>query len=87
MPRRRELATIWANLLSEGLPDPAAPTKRPTKSVGERSRRQFPDQAEEDFRVPPVLPVIVGDGGSGPGNARRLLEFDQTSGTCAANNG
>ena len=52
MPRRRELATVWANLLSEGLPDPAVLTRRPTKSVGDRSRRQFPDQAEEDFRFP-----------------------------------
>ncbi len=52
MPRRRELAIVWANLLSEGLPEPAVLTKRPTKSVGDHSRRQFPDQAEEDFRFP-----------------------------------
>lgn len=52
MPRRRELATVWADLLSEGLPEPVVLTKRPTKSVGDRSRRQLPDQAEEDFRFP-----------------------------------
>jgi len=52
MPRRRELATVWANLLSDGLPNPAVLTQRPTKSVGNRSRRQMSDQAEEDFRFP-----------------------------------
>jgi integrase len=52
MPRRRELAIVWANLLSEGLPDPAVLTQRPTKFLGDRSRRQLPDQAEEDFRFP-----------------------------------
>lgn len=52
MPRRRELATVWANLLSDGLPDPAVLTQRPTKFVGDRSRRKMPDQAEEDFRFP-----------------------------------
>jgi integrase len=52
MPRRRELATVWANLLSEGLPEPAVLTTRPTKSVADRSRRQLPEQAEEGFRFP-----------------------------------
>ena len=52
LPRRRELATVWADLLSDGLPDPAVLTQRPTKFVGDRSRRQMPDQAEEDFRFP-----------------------------------
>lgn len=52
MPRRRELATIWSNLLSDGLPDPAVLTQRPTKFVTDRSRRQLPDQVAEDFRFP-----------------------------------
>jgi hypothetical protein len=52
MPRRRELATVWANLLSEGLPEPAVLTTRPTKPLVDRSRRQLPEQAEEDFRFP-----------------------------------
>lgn len=52
LPRRRELATIWANLLSDGLPDPAVLTQRPTKFVGDRSRRHMPDLVEEGFRFP-----------------------------------
>jgi len=52
MPRRRELATIWADMLSEGLPEPAVLTQRPTKSVGDRSRRQSLDRAGGDFRFP-----------------------------------
>ncbi|UVO50094.1 integrase arm-type DNA-binding domain-containing protein [Sphingomonas sp. SUN019] len=34
MPRRRELATIWADLLSDGLPDPVILVTRPSKIVG-----------------------------------------------------
>jgi integrase len=52
MPRRRELATVWANLLSEGLPDPTVLTQRPTKALAARSRRLIPDQADEEFRFP-----------------------------------
>jgi len=52
MPRRRELAMIWANLLSDGLPDPAVLTQRPTKFIGDRSRRHMPGQAGEDFQFP-----------------------------------
>ncbi|HEX8413915.1 MAG TPA: site-specific integrase, partial [Sphingomicrobium sp.] len=50
MPRRRELATIWANMLSEGLPEPTILIKRPSKAVGDYSRRGLPDTATIDFR-------------------------------------
>ena len=52
MPRRRELATIWANMLSEGLPDPVALVDRPVKEVGLRSRRRLLSPVEPDFRFP-----------------------------------
>ncbi|WP_157220416.1 tyrosine-type recombinase/integrase [Flavisphingomonas formosensis] len=52
MPRRRELATVWAGLLCDGLPEPSVLTQRPTKVVGDRSRRQYPDQPGDDFRFP-----------------------------------
>lgn len=52
MPRRRELAEIWANMLSEGLPDPVALIDRPVKEIGARSRRRLPSPVELDFRFP-----------------------------------
>ena len=50
MPRRRELAKIWADLLGEGLPDPVGLIDRPVKEVGPRSRRRLPSPVEPDFR-------------------------------------
>lgn len=52
MPRRRELATIWADLLSEGLPDPVALVDRPAKEIGVGSRRRLPAPVQPDFRFP-----------------------------------
>ncbi|QNA85543.1 integrase arm-type DNA-binding domain-containing protein [Sphingomonas sp. So64.6b] len=52
MPRRRELATIWAEMLSDGLPDPTVLIERPSKPVGEHSRRRLPDPVGADFRFP-----------------------------------
>jgi integrase len=52
MPRRRELAAIWADMLSEGLPDPVALVDRPVKDIGSRSRRRLPTPVEPDFRFP-----------------------------------
>ncbi|MGW8201860.1 tyrosine-type recombinase/integrase [Sphingomonas bisphenolicum] len=52
MPRRRELATIWSGLLSEGLPDPTILVDRPSKVMGEHSRRRPPVPVGEDFRFP-----------------------------------
>lgn len=50
MPRRRELATIWSSMLSEGLPEPTILIKRPSKAVGDYTRRGLPDTATIDFR-------------------------------------
>ncbi|ARR53419.1 integrase [Rhizorhabdus wittichii DC-6] len=52
MPRRRELAVIWAKMLSEGLPDPVVLIDRPVKEIGWRSRRRVPSPVEPDFRFP-----------------------------------
>lgn len=52
MPRRRELAEIWAKMLSEGLPDPLALIDRPVKEIGAHSRRRLPSPVEPEFRFP-----------------------------------
>ncbi len=52
MPRRRELAHIWAAMLSDGLPDPVVLTERPSKEMGEHSRRRLPAPVGTDFRFP-----------------------------------
>lgn len=52
MPRRRELALIWAEMLSDGLPDPAVLTERPSKVMGEHSRRRLPAPVGTEFRFP-----------------------------------
>lgn len=41
MPRRRELAAIWADMLSEGLPHPSILVERPAKPTGFNSRRKI----------------------------------------------
>ena len=52
MPRRRELATIWSHMLSDGLPDPTVLIERPSKVIGEQSRRCLPEPVPLDFRFP-----------------------------------
>ena len=52
MPRRRELAKVWADMLCKGLPDPIALVGRPVKDLGLRSRRRLPSPVEPDFRFP-----------------------------------
>jgi len=52
MPRRRELAGIWAEMLSEGLADPVVLVARPAKATGPRSRRRVPTPVDSDFRFP-----------------------------------
>lgn len=52
MPRRRELATIWSEMLSDGLPDPTALVERPVKAIGAHSRRLIPLPVDLDFRFP-----------------------------------
>src|SRR3546814_11798210 len=52
MSRRREIARIWATMLSDGLPEPAVLTERSAKETGERSRRHLPAPVPADFRFP-----------------------------------
>ncbi|PZU06106.1 integrase arm-type DNA-binding domain-containing protein [Sphingomonas sp.] len=75
MPRRRELAEIWAKLLSEGLPDPAVLVERPTKSVEAHSRRKVPAPVDPDFRFPTrlkVAPTTRWQSGSSTARAAKL---------------
>ena len=52
MPRRRELATVWADMLSDGLPAPVSLVERPAKETGMRSRRRIPQPVDLEFRFP-----------------------------------
>ncbi|OHT19101.1 tyrosine-type recombinase/integrase [Edaphosphingomonas haloaromaticamans] len=50
LPRRRELAQIWADMLLKGLPAPAVLVERPAKMTNEWSRRIVPKPVARDFR-------------------------------------
>jgi integrase len=52
MPRRRELARVWADMLSDGLPDPGVLIERPAKAIGLRSRRSLTPLVDGNFRFP-----------------------------------
>jgi integrase len=52
MPRRRELATVWADMLCEGLPDPVVLVERSSRETGDRSRRRIPSPVGVEFRFP-----------------------------------
>ena len=54
MPRRRELAQAWADMLSDGLPDPSVLIERPVKAIGMRSRRSFAPSPGSEFRFPVI---------------------------------
>lgn len=52
MPRRRELAGIWADMLTEGMPSPMVLVQRPTRPLGPSPRRFRPLPVEAAFRFP-----------------------------------
>ncbi|WP_380871549.1 integrase [Sphingomonas sp. DBB INV C78] len=52
MPRRRELAQAWADMLCEGLPAPVELAIRPAKATGENSRRRVPRPVGPEFLFP-----------------------------------
>jgi integrase len=52
LPRRRELAEVWAGVLTDGLPDPASLLAGPAKEIGLHSRRRMLPIVEADFRFP-----------------------------------
>ena len=55
MPRRRELARAWADMLSDGLPEPKVLSERPAKAVAEHTRRRPLTLTGEEFRFPARL--------------------------------
>lgn len=52
MPRRRELAEAWADMLTEGLPAPVVLNDRPARTTGSNPRRRMPSPVPSDFRFP-----------------------------------
>jgi len=52
LPRRRELAQAWADMLSKGLPDPTVLAERPAKMLAEQTRRRPLVLTGADFRFP-----------------------------------
>jgi len=58
MPRRRELAKVWADMLTKGLALPAVLVERPAKLTGEHSRRRVPKPVSADFVFPSRLRTL-----------------------------
>jgi integrase len=52
MPRRRELAQVWADMLCAGLPVPFVLVQRPAQPTAVRSRRFNPVAVDGEFRFP-----------------------------------
>ena len=52
MPRRREIASTWADMLSEGSPEPVILVERPVKATGLNSRRRLLAPVGAEFRFP-----------------------------------
>ncbi|MGJ3647759.1 hypothetical protein ACLB0R_04700 [Sphingomonas sp. GlSt437] len=51
-PRGRELAQVWADLLSAGLPPSTVLVDRRSKLTGDHSRRRFPAPIPATFAFP-----------------------------------
>ena len=54
MPRRREIASTWADMLTDGLSGPAVLIERPAKPIGPHSCRRVPRPVGDDFRFPEI---------------------------------
>lgn len=52
MPRRRELAQSWADMLTSTLAAPSALAENSARQEGAHSRRRIPNPLPEDFRFP-----------------------------------
>ncbi len=50
LPRRRELATVWADMLSKGLPEPSVLLDRPARELGEGTRRRTSRPLDRTFQ-------------------------------------
>jgi integrase len=52
MPRRRELACLWSDILCDGLPDPVVLVDRPVREITAFSRRRALETVADSFRFP-----------------------------------
>ncbi|MBV1689028.1 integrase arm-type DNA-binding domain-containing protein [Novosphingobium sp. G106] len=52
MPRRRQLAQIWADMLTPPLAAPVELAENPARQTGAHSRRRMPNPVSDDFRFP-----------------------------------
>lgn len=52
LPRRRELAEVRADMLSDGLPEPVVLVERPARPVAAHSRRRLSSPVNSEFRFP-----------------------------------
>ena len=52
MPRRRELAAVWAEMLSDGLPEPTVLLERPAKQARADWKPSVQMPGSPDFRFP-----------------------------------
>lgn len=50
LPRRRELALVWADMLSDGLPEPAVLLDRPARELGANPRRRISEPVDWNFQ-------------------------------------
>jgi integrase len=50
LPRRRELALVWADMLSDGLPEPAVLLDRPARELGANPRRRISEPVDGNFQ-------------------------------------
>ena len=57
MPRRREIASTWVEVLSDGVPEPAFLVERPAKPIGPHSRRRLPAPVDNEFCFPQFRPA------------------------------
>jgi hypothetical protein len=66
MARRRELAQLWADMLSDGLPDPGVLIERPVKAIGTGARQSVAPPVEAEFRFRPDAELHRETAGLGP---------------------
>ncbi|MDB5579218.1 MAG: integrase [Bradyrhizobium sp.] len=79
MPRWRELATIWAAMLSDGLPEPGVLIEPPARETNPRLRRQRAIPVRSDFRFPERRLAAVPNFSGGRDHADRAILADRQS--------
>lgn len=58
LARRRELALVWAEMISEGLAAPGVLLARPSKEMGDSSRRRVLKPMSSEFRFPERVKAV-----------------------------